>query len=269
MTRGSFLPLLTITLLLGDVPAHSQGQNSRELNAAITQIRIQGNVNIKAEDIRAVTSEKIGDLYDQVAAEKDRSAIKGMGDFNGEIGMDTTPDPAGGVDVTFTVGENPVIKIIVFTANTADGRPSVPAAALLGQMGTKSGENLNTNTLTGDLKHLFDPTTGYMRQLGYRAVVSTDINIDPNSGVLSIPLLETHIRSIQIQGGTNAHAAAIQQAIHTKPGDIFEVNRLAADTDRIFQLNIVPDIIEDVVNFLTRTRLWLTSSSRFRRRAIG
>ena len=55
-------------------------------------------------------------------------------------------------------------------------------------MDTKEGRVLNTNTLARDLDRLFNRQTGYMRSKGYIVDVSTDINIDPTSGVLTIPL---------------------------------------------------------------------------------
>ena len=123
-----------------------------------------------------------------------------MGYFNGDIGVDATPDPAGGVDLTYTVVENPVVKTIKFVANTKTGEPSVASATLKGLMDTKEGQVLNTNTLVRDLDRLFNRQTGYMRSKGYIVDVSTDINIDPTSGVLTVPLVEAHIDQIRIMG---------------------------------------------------------------------
>ncbi len=222
------------------------------LAGRIAQIIIihKGTAIISNDAILAQMTEKVGDQYDPDKAGADQAAIKGMGYFNGDVGLDVTPDPAGGLDLTYTVLENPVIKKIVFTANTPGGQPSVPAATLLAQMATQQGQVLNTNTLTRDLDHLFNRQTGYMRQKGYVVDVSPLINIDPNTGTLTIPLIEAHIDQIVIQG-LDAHGqpsrlktrpVVITREMLSHNGDVLDDTKLQKDMTRIYNTGLFDQV---------------------------
>ena len=63
-----------------------------------------------------------------------------MGVF-GRVNSAVTADPAGGVDITYTVEDNPIIQKIVIRANTPDSQPPVPAGTLLALMDTKPGQS--------------------------------------------------------------------------------------------------------------------------------
>ena len=220
------------------------GPPAPQLTGKIALINIvhKGTANISNEAIRAVTTQKVGDAYSAEAAEKDQTAIKAMGYFNGEIGLDATPDPAGGVDLTYTVVENPIIKAIKFVANTRTGEPSVPAATLKGMMDTKEGQVLNTTTLVRDLTKLFDRQTGYMRSKGYIVDVSGDINIDPNNGVLTVPLIEAHIDHIRIQGNKKTKTVVITRELLSRPGDVLDETKLQKDMTRVYNTGIFDQV---------------------------
>ena len=77
-----------------------------------------GSVAVPDAPVLAVLSQKIGGLYDSAAAQQDTKAIKSLGLFRGEVTESASVDPSGGVDLTYTVTENPFIKTIRLTANT-------------------------------------------------------------------------------------------------------------------------------------------------------
>lgn len=215
-----------------------------QLTGKIAQINIvhKGTAHISNDAIRAVMTEKVGDPYNPTAAQKDQDAIKGMGYFSSDVGLDVTPDPAGGVDLTYTVVENPIIKKIVFTANTPNGQPSVPATTLLPLMETKTGQVLNTNTLVRDLDSLFNRQTGYVRQKGYIMDVSTDINIDPNTGTLTVPLVEAHIDQIVVQGNKKTKKVVITREMRSHAGDVLNENTLQKDMTRIYNTGLFDQV---------------------------
>ncbi len=137
------------------------------LAGKIALITIVGSVNISTDAIRACITQKVGDAYRLEAAEKDRAAVQDMGVFRGMVGVTAAPDPAGGVALTYTVSENPVVKRIKFAANTPDKEPTIPTATLLAQMKFKTGQVLNTKVLFSDLAALFNHETGYVAKQGY------------------------------------------------------------------------------------------------------
>ncbi len=216
-----------------------------QLTGRISRILIVGNKNINDAAIRGVITSaglKLGDTYTPENAATARDAVKAMGYFNGDIGLSGGQDPAGGVDVTFTVRENPVIKTIKFTANTPTGEPTIPSDKLKSLMTTKEGQVLNTNILVRDLDSLFNHTTSYVYQQGYIFDVSSDINIDPISGVLNIPLVEAHINSIKITGLKKTKPTVITRELHTQVGDVLDEKKLQKDLTRVYNLGLFDEV---------------------------
>ena len=165
-----------------------------------------------------------------------------MGYFNGDVGLDAVNDPAGGVDVTYTVKENPLIKTIKFTANTPSGEPTIPAATLTKMMETQEGKVLNTTTLVRDLDKLFNHQTGYVRGQGYIFDVSSDINIDPLTGVLNIPLVEAHINSITLKGNKRTKSVVVTRELRSQVGDVLDEKKLQRDLTRVYNLGLFDEV---------------------------
>ena len=223
------LSLLVAAVLLGASAAHAQGPTGK-----IARVSVTGNVNVPARDILAHVAEKAGDTYDAAAASEDQAAIKAMGLFNGDVAVTTTPDPAGGIDVSFKVSENPVVKRIKFTANTPDGQPTIPAVTLKSLMRTREGRTLNTQTLRRDLDALFNHQTGEVRKQGLVFDVSPAISIEPKTGVLTIPLTESYIRQLRIEGSRPGTEARARRAMQARAGGLLNLNTLQDDMARIY-----------------------------------
>ena len=202
----------------------------------IAHIRIFGSKNVRADPIQAVLTQKVGDLYSPAAAARDQATIKDMGVFNGPVTLTAAPNPAGGVDLNYTVAENPIVTAIRFTADTPSKEPTIPALVLVAQMKTRVGQVLNTKVLVSDLDALVNHDTGYVSKQGYIFDISTDINIDPATGVLTIPLVEAHVQSIQITGNSRIKTADILAHMHTKPGDVYNANAVQKDLGAIYEM---------------------------------
>lgn len=228
------LAVLCLTLLTVGI-SHAQAPPPAAPTGRITRITVTGNAHVPTSDILAHVTETVGNAYDPASAQKDRDAIKETGVFL-DVRLTDAPDPAGGVDVTFTVSENPIVRAVTFTANTPDGRPTVPAAALQERLGVPIGQVLNTHALVKGLDVLFNHDTGYVRSLGYLFDVSQDINVDPKTGVLTVPLVETHVEAINVQGNRRVPTADILKAIRVKPGDVLDLNAVQQDMVRISDL---------------------------------
>ncbi len=216
-----------------------------QLTGRISRILITGNQNINDAAIRGVITAaglKLGAPYTAENAASARDAVKSMGYFNGDVGLAGAQDPAGGVDVTFTVKENPLIKTIKFTANTPDGEPTIPSSKLRSLMTTKEGQVLNTNVLVRDLDNLFNHTTSYVYQQGFIFDVSSDINIDPLTGVLTIPLVEAHINSIKITGLKRTKPVVVTRELRSQVGDVLDEKKLQKDLTRVYNLQLFDEV---------------------------
>lgn len=216
-----------------------------QLTGRVSRVLIVGNKNINDVAIRGVITNaglKLGDTYTPANAASARDAIKAMGYFNGDVGLSGTQDPAGGVDITFTVKENPVIKTIKFSANTPTGEPTIASDKLKSLMTTKEGQVLNTNILVRDLDSLFNHTTSYVYQQGFIFDVSSDINIDPLTGVLNIPLVEAHINSIKFTGLKQTKPIVLTREFHTQVGDVLDEKKLQKDLTRVYNLGLFDEV---------------------------
>lgn len=235
-------PAPTISGINSGPSGATSANSAPNLPGKVARITIRGNSAISTEAIRAYVSQKIGSPYNPAQADRDRDQVKGMGYFNGEIGLSAIPNGVGGVDETYTVAENPVIKHIVFTANTANGQPSVPSDKLKTLIDTHEGQVLNTNTLVRDIDKLFNHNSGYMRQQGYIADVSADINIDPNTGTLTIPLVEAYIQEIRVTGNKKTKIAVVTRELHSQAGDVLNEQRLQKDLTRVYNLGLFDQV---------------------------
>lgn len=222
---------LVAAALLGASACRAQAPSGK-----IARVSIAGNVRVPSSDILSHVAEKTGDIYDPAAASKDQAAIKALGLFNGSVGLITTPDPAGGTDVSFKVSENPVIKAIRFTANTPDGLPTLSADTLKSLMQTREGRTLNTKTLARDLDALFNHQTGEVRKQGLVFDVGSAINIEPTTGVLTIPLVESYIGQVRVEGSRPRTSAKVRRAMQSKAGGLLNLNTLQEDMARIYGL---------------------------------
>ena len=232
--------------LPGAAPEAGAGPAAPQLTGRVSRLTVIGNSNINRDSIRAVISSaglRLGDAYTAGLAEAARDAVKGMGYFNGDVVIGAEPDPAGGVDVTFTVKENPIVKTIRFTANTPSGEPTIPAATLKARMVTQEGKVLNTNTLVRDLDGLFNHQTGYVRSQGFVFDVSSDLNLDPLTGVLNIPLVEAHINSITVKGNKRTKAQVITRELRSQVGDVLDEHKLQRDVTRVYNLGLFDDAV--------------------------
>ena len=209
-----------------------------QLTGRIARITIRGNVNVSTPAIRAVLAQKVGQPYSATAADRDREAIKNLGYFNGDISLSASVNSEGTIDETYTVTENPLIKKIVFTANTPSGVPSISPTVLLSKMTTQPGRVLNTNSLVKDLDTLFNHNTGFVSSQGYIMDVSSEINIDPNNGTLTIPLVEAYIQGIKITGNKKTRVTVVTREMRSQSGQVLDQKRLNADLTRVYNLGL-------------------------------
>ena len=78
--------------------------------------------------------------------------------------------------------------------------------------------------------------TGYVSKQGYIFDVSSNINIDPLTGFLTIPLVEAYVQSIQITGNSRVKTADILAQMHTKVGDIYKTSVVEKDYGAVYEM---------------------------------
>lgn len=133
----------------------------------------------------------------------------------------------------------PVVKSIKFTANTPDGQPSLRPSVLLWAMETKAGQPYSTTVLARDLDRLFNHATGLMHADGLIADVSgAGVRFVPETGVLLIPIVETHVAHIIITGSHKVSTPEILKQVHAQPGDLYSDDVTEQDSERVYETGL-------------------------------
>ncbi|MCX8052990.1 MAG: BamA/TamA family outer membrane protein [Armatimonadetes bacterium] len=197
----------------------------------VVQVVVSGNQNINTDTIQNVISLKPGDDYTEQATERDRAAIMSLGLF---IAVTVhKEDASGGIKITYEVTENPLVTDIKIV-----GSDPIPASEILELIKTKPGQVLNTTTLNQDIEAI----QAYYSDEGYIGYVTADVGPDPQTGVLTIPILVNTVESIEITGNKKTKSWVFLREMKTKPGSVFNAKVLKEDIIRIYNLDILEDI---------------------------
>ena len=114
--------------------------------STITEISVDGNQHIAAEEILAQVEAEAGDPFDKEALRKDLENIMELGYFQ-DVSA-SFKHSEGGLEVIFKVVENPLIKEIKIEGNEVYQKEN-----LLDWIGVKKGEVLNVKKLNNGLKN--------------------------------------------------------------------------------------------------------------------
>lgn len=218
--------MITVMMVIIAAPA-ALAQESKK----VAQVVVTGNQNINRETIEHAVKLVPGSQYSAQAVEKDRQAIEDLGYFS--VVSVRTEDTSDGTRVIYDVVENPVVKDIAIT-----GSGPVPAEKIKSLLKSRSNQVLNLATLRDDAEAI----QGYYSDQGYFAIVTEDIGIDKDTGVLTIPILVNTVESVDIIGNKKTREYVFLREMKTKPGDLYNRNTLRNDIARIYNLDIIEDI---------------------------
>lgn len=222
---------IAILLLIAMMTAFAAPAALAQEGNRVAQVVITGNQNINKETIEHVIKLASGSQYTAQAMEADREAINGLGYFSAvSVRTEDTPD---GIRVIYDVVENPVIKDIKIV-----GTGPVPQEKVSALLTTQRNQVLNTVTLPNDIEAI----QRYYSEQGYLAIVTEDIDIDKDTGVLTIPILVNTVESVDIIGNKKTREYVFLREMKTKAGNIFNMKTLRDDIARIYNLDIVDDI---------------------------
>lgn len=216
------MALPAIMLMLAPGLAFAQEKN-------ISEITITGNDHVSTESVLAAITLKPGAPFSELTVQQAKQAIESMGYFQPGVTVGTETVDSG-VKLVFNVVENPVVKEIKITGNTV-----IETEKLMSLLRTSVGSVLNTNTL---LQQDVKAIEAYYENEGYAAYVTEEIGIDPQTGVLKIPIMEIKIENIKVTGNKKTRSQVILREMQQKPGDVYNLKTLYGDIQRIYDLNI-------------------------------
>ncbi|MBV8245241.1 MAG: BamA/TamA family outer membrane protein [Candidatus Eremiobacteraeota bacterium] len=233
LVRGASSVLTVIAMLaLVLPPASAAGPPPK-----IVSVDVSGNVHVPTDRILAVVRARPGDSYDPAVVQQDLANIFALGYFADQVPPLIRQRP-GGVAITYRVIENPVITRIVFTGNA-----HVTSDSLLALMDTSVGQVLNSNTFHEDVLKI----NSYYDRIGYRGQLPThvkDLNIDPQTGVLTLTIQEgLTVRQVLISGDPLLPPTVILPILAVKPGVPYSEEERDKDIDAVKKLYDKYDLV--------------------------
>lgn len=212
------------------VPSAQEGQ-------IIAVIEIRGVKNTNPEVARLAVAGaglREGQPYRQEAAQAARAALGDRGLYSDALIRTEPTLGENKVRVIVEVFENPVIVKVSVTGNR-----SIPAEKILPLLDSKPGQVVNIVTINEDAKRI----QRIYRNQGYEAFLSEVGDVfDPKTGVLTFPVTETIIDSIEIEGLKKTKEFVVTREMRSKVGEAFNANTLKRDITRIYGTGLFADV---------------------------
>lgn len=255
--RGAALVLLSALILSASSFAQSTAVPAGERVASVT---VKGNDLVSYDEILAAVSLRPGDVISQAGVNNDLRAIYALGYFS-----DVKPsftDTNKGVAVAYTVAENVPFSGVLLSGNTVFSTPEILSA-----FKSRVGMPLSFALVRSDIAAL----EGKYHEEGYILAKVVDASSDPDTGVLSIRLVEGMIEGLSVDGNTNTKDYVILREINSKPGTVLNDKVLGKDLRRLFNLGffseVTPDFqpgqSPDVVNLIIKVKEGKTTTINF------
>ena len=217
---------------ISETPAANTVEPEVDPTQSIVSITFVGNENINEEALNNAITSKVGDTFDVARIQQDINSIAAMGVFSAITYK--KEDRAGGVAITFDLIENPRISKIVIVNSDP-----LSEAEVMDVLQTKEGLLFNENTIRSDFRAIRE----LYAEKGYLAYVTEDADIDPDTGILTIPILVYKVGVITVSGNKKTKEYVILREMQLKPGDYYNVITLRnKDYPRIYDLGFFETI---------------------------
>ena len=196
----------------------------------INSVSVSGNEHIVSDYILNVVETKAGNFLDRDLIQKDIDTIYNQGFFS-YVDVDLTP-AENGMNVIFSVTENPTIQSINFKGNT-----QYSTERLMKEVFSQVGTVFNRVFFKNDLDRIQE----LYHKNGYVMVRVSDVQVS-NDGNIDITILEPRVGDIIIQGNSKTKAYVIRREIKLKKGDIFNVIHFRHQLSRLQGLGYFEDV---------------------------
>ena len=224
---------VAIVPLALSVAAHAQAPSLD--GQIVSEIQILGTVRtapLVARTAVASAGLKEGEPFTSTAFSEARLRIREVGLYNSVFGR-ADPQPDGRLKIVFEIVENPVVTQIRIVGNK-----SIKTEDLLPKLQTKAGDVLNQETL---LKEDLPKIQQEYQNRGFVAYAE-NVGIDPATGILSIPIQETIVESIEIARIKKTRPSVVLREMRTKVGQPFNKNTIQRDLQRIYNLGLFGNV---------------------------
>ena len=196
----------------------------------VREVRVVGNLRISEDRILLSTPLTAGDKAGRSDVLDAVQRIYGMG-FFADV-RPTTEPVLGGVRVVFQVAENPTLRGVRF-----EGVTKLDATTLQAHFKPLVGDIINFNAV----KDAVDKVQKQYADAGYPLARVADMGLAPD-GTLVFRVAEGRIHSIKITGNEETKDYVVLRELTTKPGEVFNGEKMRLDLRRVFNLNFFEDV---------------------------
>ena len=230
--------------------------NAYAADPNIVSVGVRGNEQVTSEYILGVVETKAGDPLNRDRLQKDIESIYNQGFFS-FVDVDLRAEPAG-VNVVYSVMENPVVEEISFTGNTV-----YKSEELMKEVFTQAGTVFNRVFFRNDLDRIQDK---YHKD-GYVMVRVADVNMQ--GGVINVKISEPKVGEVIIQGNRKTKTHVIRREIKLQQGDLFNVTHFKYQLGKLQNLGYFEDVNvgfdasevdDDVLNLILTVKEQKTAS---------
>ncbi|MDF2635228.1 MAG: surface antigen [Pelosinus sp.] len=196
----------------------------------VTSIAVTGNNTVAQETIMGVVKMKPGEALTADKVKQDMQAIYELGTFFDVVSnFNEVPE---GVQVVYTVMENPVLQDIIIKGNT-----KVPTDKLNSMLTVKKGSILNSKALNENVRAI----EGYYHDQGYILTKVSDVAMG-DGGVLTIAINEGLLEGIEVKGNEKTKTNVITREMKLKPNQPFNVKDAKRSMQKVYNLGYFEDV---------------------------
>lgn len=198
-------------------------------NPVVKSIEFKGNEVVESEKLRSAMETEAGQILNTRTIHSDIQAINQY--YNDELGYLRTPTHV--TDVAFEDGKLvlSIVDGIVVTGVDVTGVTVFPQEEIASMVTAKPGELFNRKTLEEDLNNVSE-----RYEKDQWVLDDVDTKIDPDTGKLTVAVVEAEIEEIRVEGNTKTRTATVLRNLRTKPGAILNRRRFQKDLERLNNL---------------------------------
>ncbi len=215
-----------LTIAFGQSSGFSQfdqSSGSSQLTGVVKQIIVKGNKVESTAGILAIMRTKVGKLFSQDQLDADASALYSLGVFAKKPLITADHNPDGTFTVTVEVVENPIIKEIRIVGNSAIKTAEIEKVLTLkvGQIFDSKQASISSDAIA----------KLYQKQGLFALAQITTLPESPQT--LDVEVIEQSVGAVTVTGNLRTKKRVFDHLIHTKKGQVFNINKWARDMKRL------------------------------------
>lgn len=196
----------------------------------VTAVKITGMSTVGENAVFAAVKTKVGDKADPETVKQDLQAIYELGYFF-DVVANFTEVPEG-IQVVYTVMENPQLNEIVIKGNTKVSTEKIKELLTI-----KPGAVLNAKTLNDNMRSVEQ----YYHDQGFILAKVNDVAMG-SGGVLTISVNEGVLEGITVKGNDKTKTNVITREIKLKTGEAFNVKDARRSMQKVYNLGYFEDV---------------------------